>query len=59
MRTAAQPAVSYCARVSVETDQLRRRLQEELDVTGSELIALALRTLDDQVQAEQNTPTTA
>jgi hypothetical protein len=59
MRTIAQPAVNFFARVNVETDKRRRRLQEELGLTGSELIDRALRSLESQVQAKQDAPGTA
>jgi hypothetical protein len=46
MRTTAQPAVNFFTRVSLETDERRRRLQARTGYSGPELVDEALQTLE-------------
>jgi hypothetical protein len=45
MRARAQPLVNFNIRVPVETDNLRRQLQGETGLSGSELVTKALQVL--------------
>jgi hypothetical protein len=46
MRKSAQPTISFYARVDLETDKLRRRLQEMMGCSASELVKQAFRKLE-------------
>ena len=50
----AAPSIGFGARVSVETDALRRELSAKLGVGSSKLIEMALRSLQRELnRAEQ------
>jgi hypothetical protein len=46
MREARKPAVSLSTRISVEADQIRRRLEVQLGVSAARLLERALLALD-------------
>jgi hypothetical protein len=49
------PSVGYGGRISIEADQLRRRLEAQLGISGSKVLELALQALDRELQrAEQS-----
>jgi hypothetical protein len=45
MRKSGQPRVKFYREISVETDELSRQLQVELDVSANELAERAIRCL--------------
>jgi hypothetical protein len=51
----AQPAISLSTRVSVETDERRRRLQARTGYSVPRLVDEALRNLEDRLQTEYRT----
>jgi hypothetical protein len=52
MRPPAQPAVNFFTRVSVETDERRRRIQARTGYSVPRLVDEALRSLEDRLQTE-------
>ena len=48
-----QPKFPFNALVDTETEELRRRLQERLDVSLGRLIAEALRALEEKIAATE------
>jgi hypothetical protein len=50
-RKAAVPAVTFQGRISIEADQIRRKLATELDVSAGKLIERALFALKREVDA--------
>jgi hypothetical protein len=46
MRKTAQPSYNFFARIDPETDERRRRLQDQLDFSAAELVAEAFRKLE-------------
>jgi hypothetical protein len=46
-----KPQVSFGARISVEADQIRRELEQKLNVPASKLLELALAALAREVHA--------
>ena len=52
MRATAKPAVSLAVRVDIETDERRRRLQQQTGLSAARLVAVALRTLEARLDAE-------
>jgi hypothetical protein len=49
MRKPAKPTYNFYARIDGETDQRRRRLQDLLECSASELVAQAFRKLEAEV----------
>ena len=54
-RKPVQPAVSFGARISVEADRVRRRLERQTNLSASQLIERALQSLDRELSAETAT----
>jgi hypothetical protein len=52
----AKPQISFSTRVSPETDERRRRLQEQTGLPVSQLVEKALRHLEENL-AELSEPT--
>jgi hypothetical protein len=46
MRRAAGPSYNFFARIDPESEERRRRLQDRLNLSGGELVAAALRSLE-------------
>jgi hypothetical protein len=53
-RKQAEPSVSFGSRISVEADQLRRRLEQKLNLSASKLIERALYALEYHGRIEQS-----
>jgi hypothetical protein len=53
MRRSAQPTFNFFTRIDPETDALRRRLQELLDVSGPELVSQAFRALEESLNGDR------
>jgi hypothetical protein len=51
MHETRRPAVSVSIRISVEADQIRRKLEAKLDLSASKLIERALTALDRELKA--------
>lgn len=47
-----EPSVSFGARISVEADQVRRRLEAKLNVSASKLIEKALTSLERELSQQ-------
>jgi hypothetical protein len=59
MRKTAQPSYNFFARIDPETDERRRRLQDQLDFSAAQLVAEAFRKLEasiDRDLARQSSP---
>jgi hypothetical protein len=52
-RNQAAPVVLFQGRLSVEVDNLRRQIQEKLDLSASQLLARAIAALDRELTAAQ------
>jgi hypothetical protein len=46
MRETSKPAVSFSTRISIDADQIRRRLEMKLGVSAARLLERALLALD-------------
>jgi hypothetical protein len=55
MREAGKPAVSFSTRISIDADQLRRRLETQLGVSAAKLVERSLLALQRELnQAGQS-----
>ena len=53
MRLQAKPGVAVSTRLSIETEELRRRLQQRTGYSFPKLIDEGLRCLEDRLQSQE------
>jgi primosomal protein N'' len=59
MATAPQPSVNFHARIDLDTEERRRRLQAQTGLSASHLVRQAFRELEQRLNACRRKPTAA
>jgi len=59
MATAAQPSINFHARIDLDTEERRRRLQAQTGLSASQLVRQAFCELEQRLNSCRRTPTAA